>query len=247
MREALEEIKNIMVNLTLQMIEATIDTVWKCIKDPTCLASRPVSKETKRALEEMMSPEDIMPGKIVSEQAEQKGPLTEEQRHLLVDLFDNLEVVHETSTQTCSIMARLSRSLNLSQLEPVLRASIRPLVQLNTLGGLFDESKPGQGQRELPDDMRERVWLTMRADPTLKLLAKEQSNSPTWLLVAMFIYKILKKSCRGCIQQEIQEYFNMPPKQLTTCITSHKYLGGSNHKATTKKRKASGKEPSSSK
>ena len=139
------------------MSEATIDAVWKSIKDPTCLALRPVSKEINRTLEEMMPPEDIMPGKIVSEQAEQKGPLTKEQRHLLADLFDNLEVVHEASTQTCSIMARLSRSLNSSQLELVLWASIRPLVQLNALGGLFDEPKTGPEQRELPDDIRERV------------------------------------------------------------------------------------------
>ena len=104
-----------------------------------------------------MPPEDIMPGKIVAEQAKQKGPLTKEQRHLLVDLFNNLEVVHEAAAQTCSIMARLSRSLNLSQLELVLQASIRWLVQLNALGRLFDEPKMGPEQRELPDDIRERV------------------------------------------------------------------------------------------
>lgn len=145
-----------------------------------------MSEETERALEEIMPPEDIMPGKTVSEQAEQKGPLTEEQRCLLADLFNNLEVVHEASTQTCSIMARLPRSLNPSQLELVLWASIRPLVQLNTLGGLFDEPKTGQEQRELPDGIRERAWLTMKADPTSKLLAKEQPNSPTRLLAATF-------------------------------------------------------------
>ena len=199
-REALKEIKNIMVNLTPQMSEDTIDTVWKCIKDPTCLTLRPASEETERVLEEMMPPEDITPGKIVSEQAEQKGPLTEEQRCLLADLFDNLEVVHEVSAQTCSIMARLSRSLNPSQLELVLWASIRLLVQLDALGGLFDEPKTGQEQRELLDDIRQRVRLTMMADPTLKLLAKEQPNSPTWILEATFTYKILKKFCRGCMQ-----------------------------------------------
>ena len=130
-RETLKEIKDIMMKLTPQMSEVTIDAVWKSIKDPTCLALRPASEETERALEEMMPPEDITSGKTVAEWAEQKGPLTEEQTCLLADLFDNLEVVHEASAQTCSFMARLSRSLNSSQLELVLWASIRPLVQLN--------------------------------------------------------------------------------------------------------------------
>ena len=156
-RETLKEIKDIMMKLTLQISEATIDIVWKSIKDPTCLTLRPVSEEIKRALEEMMPPEDITPGKIVAEQAQEKGPLTEEQRHLLADLFDNLEVVHEASAKTCSILARLSRSLNSDQLKLVLWASIRPLVQLNALGGLFDEPKSGLKQKGLPDDMRERI------------------------------------------------------------------------------------------
>lgn len=127
-RDVLEEIKNIMVDLTPQMSEANIDHIWKSIKDPTCLTLRPAIEETEKALEEMMPPDDITLGKVVLEQAKQKGRLTEEQRCLLAELFDNLEVVYEASTQTCSILAKLSRSLNLSQLELVLWASIRPLV-----------------------------------------------------------------------------------------------------------------------
>ena len=65
-RETLEEIKDIMTKLTPQMSEATIDVVWKSIKGPTCLTLRPASKEIERALEEMMPPEDITPGKIVA-------------------------------------------------------------------------------------------------------------------------------------------------------------------------------------
>ena len=88
-RETLKEIKDIMMKLTPQMSEATIDAVWKSIIDPTCLVLRPVSEETKRALEEMMPPGDITSGKTAAKQAEQKGPLTKKQRCLLADLFDN--------------------------------------------------------------------------------------------------------------------------------------------------------------
>ena len=213
-REALKEMRNNMASLIPQMSEAIVNTVWASIKDPTCLTLRPVSEEIEKILEEMMPPEDITPGKTVMEQAEQKGPLSEEQVHQIAELFENLEVVHEASAQTCSIMARLSRSLNPDQLDLVLQASIRPLVQLNTLGVLFDEPKAGQRQRELPDDIKERVQLIMMADPNSKLLAKEQPISPTCILTATFMFKILKKFRGGATQREIQECFNMKPNNL---------------------------------
>ena len=64
--------------------------------------------------------EDIPPGRTMAEAAEQEGPLMDEQKQLVAKLFKNLEVVHESMAQSCSIMARLSRSLNLSDLKLVL-------------------------------------------------------------------------------------------------------------------------------
>ena len=103
--------------------------VWASIKDPTCLAIRPTREESERALKEMMPLEDITLGSSMIETAEQEEPLTSNQRQLLADLFEHLEVVHESLIQVCSILARLSRSLTSTQLKLVLQASIRPLVQ----------------------------------------------------------------------------------------------------------------------
>ena len=75
----------------------------------------------------------------------------------MAELFENLEVTHESAAQTCSILASLSRTLGTNQLKLVLKASFRPLVQLNVLGGLLNEPKTGQGRTELPNDMNERV------------------------------------------------------------------------------------------
>lgn len=140
-----------------QMAEASVAAVWASIKDPTCLAIRLASEEAERALEEMMPLEDIPPGRTMAEAAELEGPLIDEQKQLMAELFQNLAVVHESTAQSCSIMARLSRSLNSSQLKLVLRASVRPLVQLNALGGLFDEPRVGPRKAELPEDINERV------------------------------------------------------------------------------------------
>ena len=86
-------------------------TVPGAIKDPTCLALRPVTEEGERALEEMMPPEDIPRGGSIAAAVEEEGLLAEEQRQLLAELFENLEVIHESAAQTCSILARLLRTL----------------------------------------------------------------------------------------------------------------------------------------
>ena len=124
----------------------------------------------------------------------------------------------------------------------MLKASVRPLVQLNILGGLFDEPKTGQ-RMELPDNINER------ADPNAGSLAKEQMNSPTHLLAAAFSYKVLKKFRGGTTQQDVQEQFSVRPKQLANCLTRKKYLGGSDRRTLERKRKTSGDdgEPLSSK
>ena len=65
--------------------------------------------------------------------------MTDKQRQLLTELFDDLEVVHKHLTRSRSILARLSRSLNRVQLMAVLKASVRPLIQINALEGLIDK------------------------------------------------------------------------------------------------------------
>ena len=170
--------------------------VWVSIKDPTCLAIRPTREESERALEEMMPLEDITSGSSIIQAGKQEEPLMSNQRQLLAELFEYLEVVHESLAQACSTLARLSRSLTSNQLKLVLQASIRPLVQLNALGGLLDEPKVGPRKAELPEDINKRVCLTMVADPNAKSLKKEQQNSPTHLLVATFSLKVMKRFWR---------------------------------------------------
>ena len=66
-------------------------------------------------------------------QAEQLGNLTQEQKGFLAELFDESEVVHESMARASGTLGRLSRGLNGKQLLLVLKASVCPLVQINTL------------------------------------------------------------------------------------------------------------------
>ena len=76
-------------------------------------------------------------------------------------------------------------------------------------------------------------------DPRASLLSKEKINSTTRLLAATYTFKILNRSGHGTMQRQIQEEYQVKPKQLSLCLTGRKYLGGSDRKAIARKHKAS--------
>ena len=140
-----------------QMTKADVYMVLKAIKDMICLAMRPAMDKIEEAPGELMSLEDIPSRTDMVAEAEEETLLMENQRQLLVELFDNLEVVHEHTARSCSVLAALSKTLSTAQLKTVLQASVRPLVQLNALGGLFNPPLARPQRAELPDEVNERV------------------------------------------------------------------------------------------
>ena len=79
----------------------------------------------EQLLEDLMPLKDIPSGGEVASYVEEIAPLTDDQRDLLGELFDDLEVVHEHIGRSCNILARLSGKLNSAQLS----VSIRPIFQ----------------------------------------------------------------------------------------------------------------------
>ena len=175
----------------------------------------------------------------------------DDQRDLLMELFDDLKVTHEYLSRSCSTLFRLSRTLNLAQLMRALKASTRPLIQVNMLEGFFDKLLTTTRKIDLPDNINTRVRLMMTSNPKTDDMVKEKANSPTHLLAAIFTCKILRRFTDGTTQQDIQEKFKVRPKQLSTCITGRKYLGGMDRRSLTRKcklfREDSGQSSSSKK
>ena len=66
----------------------------------------------------------------------------------------------------------------------------------------------------------------MIPDTSLDIMKKENYNGPTRLLAATLAFKLLKRFGQGTTQRNMQELFNVRPKQFALCITGHKYLGG---------------------
>ena len=169
---------------------------------------------------------------------------SEDQKELMGELFEELETAHESMARACSTLGRLARGLNGKQLLLTLRASVRPIVQVNIAEKFWRETAQTSRRTDLPDDLHHRIALTMIPDAAAKSIRKESSNSPTRLLVATLAFHILKRFGQGTTQRNMQELYEVKPKQMALCITGRKYLGGAER--CTRKRKASGEEPSTS-
>ena len=121
--------------------EADTIGILKSIRDPSCLAMREQTEEVVAKLEGILPELDTTSGKEVMEAIDEVVPLTKEQRQDIREVFDNLEIAHEYLGQSCGLIGALSCSLSSRQLLLLLKASVRPLVQINKLGGFLDEPK----------------------------------------------------------------------------------------------------------
>ena len=230
----LGNLKHALSNIIPQMQLADISMVAQSIRDKHFNTLLPKSDVIDKILKEKLSSEDIPEATEVLKTAQRERKMSTQDQELVAELFSNLEVAHEHATIACGLLSRLSRTLQPEQLITIVQASIRPLVQLTTPVSL--ESLCGtKDPQELPEEQPERVKILLTPDAHATLLQREKPNSPTRLLAATYAYKILNKFGSGTTQRGLQENYQVKAKQLATCITGRKYLGGAD-----RKRKSSG-------
>ena len=244
LKELVTKFKEAISRVTPAMAEAEVGKVVGSIKDLSCVAVRPKTEVREELLSVLMPLEDAPTEAEVMTSIEGKSQLDKNQRELIRELFEDLEIAHEHTSRACSVLARLSMTLTPPQLMATLRAATRPLIQVNALEGLLDKIRTPK-KMDLPEDTSTRVLITMTPDPTSKKLQDERINSPTRLLAASVAYKILCKFGGGTTQTLMQSRYSVKAKQLAACLTGCKYLGGAERKAT-RKRKLSGDETSTS-
>ena len=167
-------------------------------------------------------PDDTPDPKDALSKTEGLGDLTKDQKEMIGELFDELEIAHEALARACSTLGVLSRSLSGKQLLLTLRASVRPLIQLNKLEKFWKEPTIETQKADLPDDTHQRVALTMVPDLSSDIMKKEKQNSPTRLLAATLAFQLLKKFGQGTTQKNMHELYDVKPKQLALCITGRK-------------------------
>ena len=138
-------------------------------------------------------------------------------------------------------MGGLSRTLTSKQLLLLLKTTIRPLIQVNTIEGFLDEPGARTSEKGILQSEEDKILISMTPAPSSELLKKEKINSPFRLVAATLAFKILNKFTSGTTQKKMQERYDVRPKQLALYLTGRRHLGGSN-----RKRRLSGQEEGAS-
>ena len=115
--------------------------------------------------------------------------------------------------RACSTLGRLARGLNGKQLLLTLRASVRPLVQVNIDQKFWRDTAQTSKRTDLPDNLHHRIALTMLPDAAAESIRNKSSNSPTRLLAATLAFYILKHFGQGMTQRNMQELYEVKPNR----------------------------------
>ena len=150
--EMVTKFKEVIGRVIPTIMEADVEKVISTIKDPSGLALRPKTDAWEELLEVLMPLEDAPGSDETMASIQGKTPLNRDQRNLLRELFEDLEVAHKHTTRACSVLAHLSLSLTAPQLMVTLKAVTRLLIQVNTLEGLLDKVKMPK-KLDLPDEI----------------------------------------------------------------------------------------------
>ena len=163
MKNAIGKIKAALVEIAPHMEEAKEGSVLKAIKDTSCTALMLPDSDKEERLEAMMPESDAPDLEDILSKAKEVGDLNSKQKELMGELFEELETAHKSLVRACSTLGRLSRGLNGRQLLLTLRASVRPLVQLNIIDKFWKDPVQKTQRTDLPDDLHQRV--TLMSDP----------------------------------------------------------------------------------
>ena len=234
LNETLNNMKTRLVATIPSMETADIDIVLQAIKDKNFHVLSPRTETGEKLLDELLPSDYIPSASGVIQTVQGADTLSKTDQELIAELFDSLETAHDQLATASGLLGRLSHTLKPPQLILVLKASIRPLIQLRTAAGIELESFTG-APTELLDDQDKRIEIMMFPDQNAPLLKKENINIPSRLLAATYAFKIINKFGKGGTQRGLQERYQVKAKQLAACITGRKYLGGTDKKSVLRK------------
>ena len=236
LKQTLENMKTRLVATFSSLDTADINIIINAVKDKEFKVLLPHTEDTEDLLEELLPSSEMPSASNVVRAVKEVDTLSGSNQKLIAELFDTLETVHDQLAMASSLIGRLARSLKPNQLMLVLKSSIRPLIQLRTAAGADIEATTSR-PTELPKKQAKRIEILITPDPNAPQFRKEKINSPTRLLAATYTFKIVNTFVDGTTQRGLQERYQVKAKQLATCITGQKYLGG-----TDRKRKRSGSD-----
>ena len=193
LKDTIQEFKETICMVMPSMMKANVLDILCSIRDPTCLAICPHSEEVEGLLEELISSEEIPSSSSIIRSMTDERTLSDKEKKMICKLFKMLETAYDQLGRACGFIGALSQKLNSNQLMTVLKASVRPVIQVNALPGFIQQVTWKVTPTDVPEDKTERIRTTMTPNARSQYIRNEKPNSPTRLLAATLAFKILKK------------------------------------------------------
>ena len=169
---------------------------------------------------EVITPEEELPEpEEMVRWANSIEPLSEESKAILIKMMEQLSEAHYQAAQAAQSLADLAETCSPAQTMTIMKFAVRPLVQLEgALGQTGIESTPQRKKKDLPEEIEERVNITLLPNPEADLLKRESATSPTLLLAGIVYYQVKKNLGGGCTQLVLTSKFGLKPKIVSLCI-----------------------------
>ena len=130
LKQTLKNIKTRLVSTFPSLDNADVDMVFNAIRDKELKVLLPHTEDTESLLEELLPGGEVTPGPSVLRDIQDADTLSTNDQELIAELFDVLETAYNQLATASRLIGRLARTLKPNQLMLVLKASVRPLIQL---------------------------------------------------------------------------------------------------------------------
>ena len=106
---AINKIRATLVKITPHMETANVEAVLRAIKDTACTALMPSDSDHEETLEAMMPETEMATLEDFLSGTDELGDITEDQKELMGELFEELETSHESMARACSTLGEISQ------------------------------------------------------------------------------------------------------------------------------------------
>ena len=129
LRSTISEVKQHMMRQFSSMAASDINIIMACIKDRTCSYLRSIEHQEGATA---VNPDDDIPsGPEVLEQLPTERRYTKEIKDIITSIFNHIANAQSEASLAAANIAALAKMANAETLDMVLRAAVRPLVQIN--------------------------------------------------------------------------------------------------------------------
>ena len=236
LRSNISEVKQHMTRQFSSMAATDIDIVMACIKDRTCIYMRNLEhQEGARSLD----PDDDIPsGPDILKQLPPEKRYTKAIKDNITSIFTHIANAQSEASLAAANIAALARMADADTLDTVLRAAVRPLVQINWPEKYL--SPTADPKPTSPNEERKQNIITNLLPNSKAIqIRNEPRNNPTRLLAVVTYFKLKRLFLYEGTMRETEERFHIQSKQLSKLLSGKCYLGGKDKKSVAKRRRKS--------